>query len=57
MKETGRMAGGGPLKGPIMGPYYETWARYYLRFLDEYAKHGVHFWGLTVLNEPNAVRI
>lgn len=31
MKQTGQMQGGGPLKGSVDGPYYKTWANYFLR--------------------------
>lgn len=54
MKETGRMKGGGPLKGPRNGVYYVSWARYFLRFFEEYRKWGVPFWGLTLQNEPSS---
>ncbi|CAG2169837.1 unnamed protein product, partial [Oppiella nova] len=31
---------------------YETWANYFVKFLDEYKKHGIELWGLTMQNEP-----
>ncbi|KAI1697315.1 glycosyl hydrolase family 30 TIM-barrel domain-containing protein [Ditylenchus destructor] len=52
MKLTGFMEGGGPLLGDVTGPYYKTWAEYFVRFFEEYAKEGVEFWGLTMQNEP-----
>lgn len=32
--------------------YYQTWADYAVKFLDEHAKHNVTFWGITTGNEP-----
>lgn len=32
--------------------YYQTWANYYVKFLQEYEKAGIPFWGLTTGNEP-----
>jgi glucosylceramidase len=32
--------------------YYQLWADYFVRFLDEYAALGIDFWGLTAQNEP-----
>ncbi|KAI1716646.1 glycosyl hydrolase family 30 TIM-barrel domain-containing protein [Ditylenchus destructor] len=54
MKTNERMKGGGQLKGDFNGKYYETYAKYFLRFLEEYWKHGVKFWGLTIQNEPGS---
>ena len=31
MKETGKMNGGGPLKGDVDGPYYKAWSKYFVR--------------------------
>uniref|UniRef100_A0A914DJ27 Glucosylceramidase n=1 Tax=Acrobeloides nanus TaxID=290746 RepID=A0A914DJ27_9BILA len=52
MKTTGSTHGGGMIKGDINGPYYQTWAQYYVKFFEEYAKNNVSFWGFTVMNEP-----
>ncbi|KAI6212206.1 Glucosylceramidase [Aphelenchoides besseyi] len=54
MKTSGRMKGGGTLKGQTNGPYYRSYARYLVRFFQEYANHGVLFWGLTTQNEPSS---
>jgi glucosylceramidase len=51
MKDTGKM-NGGSLLGEPGGPYYKTWANYFVRFLEEYANNNITFWGLTVQNEP-----
>ncbi|CAH0555327.1 unnamed protein product [Brassicogethes aeneus] len=32
--------------------YYQTWANYFVKFFEEYAKKGIKFWGLTTQNEP-----
>jgi glucosylceramidase len=52
MKTNGQMNRGGKLKPE----YRDAWARYYVRFIQEYAKEGVPIWGLTVQNEPAAVQ-
>uniref|UniRef100_A0A915D9Z5 Glucosylceramidase n=1 Tax=Ditylenchus dipsaci TaxID=166011 RepID=A0A915D9Z5_9BILA len=52
MKTNGRMKDGYPLKGEINGKYYETYAKYFKRFFEEYFAHGVKFWGLSIQNEP-----
>ncbi|HUI08286.1 MAG TPA: glycoside hydrolase family 30 protein [Verrucomicrobiae bacterium] len=52
MKTNGQMNGGGKLKPESR----DAWARYYVRFIQEYAKEGVPIWGLTVQNEPAAVQ-
>ncbi|KAH7730962.1 O-Glycosyl hydrolase family 30 protein [Aphelenchoides avenae] len=54
MKETGKMVGGGSLKGDVDGEYYRTWANYFLRFFEEYHKQGISFWGVTMQNEPSS---
>jgi glucosylceramidase len=50
MKDNNSMLHGGKLKPE----YYETWARYYGKFIQAYEKEGVPIWGLTVQNEPMA---
>jgi len=52
MKTSGAMNNGGKLKPECR----EAWARYYVRFIDEYQKQGVPIWGLTVQNEPAATQ-
>ncbi|XP_066465046.1 lysosomal acid glucosylceramidase [Eleutherodactylus coqui] len=54
MKTNGKISGKGTLKGSPGGKYYKTWAQYFIRFLDEYAKHNLTFWAVTVENEPTA---
>jgi glucosylceramidase len=50
MKTSGQMNHGGKLKPECRA----AWARYYVRFVEEYAKAGVPMWGLSVQNEPAA---
>jgi glucosylceramidase len=32
--------------------HYQTWANYFVKFLDAYKQHGIELWGLTMQNEP-----
>jgi len=50
MKTNGEMNHGGKLKPE----FRDAWARYYVRFIQEYAKEGIDIWGLTVQNEPES---
>ncbi len=50
MKTTGEMNHGGKLRPDCR----DAWATHYCRFIEEYGKEGVPFWGLTVQNEPAA---
>ncbi len=50
MKDNGSMLHGGKL----MPEYYESWARYYGKFIHAYEQQGIPIWGLTVQNEPLA---
>ncbi len=52
MKTNNHMLQGGKLKPE----YYQAWASYYVRFIQEYEKAGIPIWGLTVQNEPIAVQ-
>uniref|UniRef100_A0A914GXF0 Glucosylceramidase n=1 Tax=Globodera rostochiensis TaxID=31243 RepID=A0A914GXF0_GLORO len=54
MKNTGRMIGWGFLKGSVDDKYYRSYAHYLQRFFEEYARHGVTFWGVSVQNEPGS---
>ncbi|CAG9763952.1 unnamed protein product [Ceutorhynchus assimilis] len=38
--------------GKVVPKYYQLWAKYYLKFFEEYEKQGVAFWGVTSQNEP-----
>jgi glucosylceramidase len=53
MKTNGQMNHGGKLKPE----YRDAWARYYVRYVQEYEREGLPIWGLTVQNEPLAVQM
>ncbi|XP_006030991.1 glucosylceramidase-like [Alligator sinensis] len=57
MKTNGAMTGRGTLKGKPGDKYHKTWANYFIKFLDEYAKHNLTFWAVTSGNEPTAGEI
>lgn len=42
--------------GKLLPKYFQTWADYFVKFVQEYAKQGIPMWGLTVQNEPMAVQ-
>ena len=50
MKTNNNMLLGGKLKAR----YRDSWAQYYVRFIQEYAAQHIPIWGLTVQNEPMA---
>jgi len=50
MKSNGDMCHGGRL----LDEHYRTWANYFVRYLQEYKKEGVPFFGVTVQNEAIA---
>ena len=52
MKTTGAMNQGGKLREDCR----DAWARYYVRYIQEYAKEQISIWGLTVQNEPDSVQ-
>lgn len=52
MKTNGQMNQGGKLRPE----YRDAWARYYVRYIREYAQEGIPIWGLTVQNEPEATQ-
>ncbi|NXU56803.1 GLCM Glucosylceramidase, partial [Turnix velox] len=54
IRSNGDVRGKGTLKGKAGDKYHKTWANYFVKFLDEYAKHNVTFWAVTAQNEPLA---
>jgi glucosylceramidase len=50
MKDNKNMLQGGKL----LPEYYQAWANYYVKFIQEYEKVGLPIWGLTIQNEPMA---
>jgi glucosylceramidase len=53
MKTNGDMLHGGKLKPE----YLQTWADYFVKYVQAYAGEGVPMWGLTVQNEPLATQV
>lgn len=50
MKDTKNMLQGGKL----LPEFRQTWADYYVKFIQAYEQQGIPIWGLTVQNEPMA---
>lgn len=42
--------------GKLLPGYYQSWANFYIKFIEEYQKHGIPVWGISVQNEPMAVQ-
>jgi glucosylceramidase len=42
--------------GKLLPEFYQSWANYYVKFINSYQKEGIPIWGLTVQNEPMAVQ-
>lgn len=38
--------------GKLLPKYYDTWALFFSKYHDAYAKEGIDLWGFTVENEP-----
>lgn len=38
--------------GSLLPKYYDTWALYYSKYIQEYNKIGIPIWAITTLNEP-----
>lgn len=52
MKDTNEMNYGGKL----LPEFYQPWANYYIKFIDEMKKRDVDIWGISVQNEPLATQ-
>ncbi len=52
MKSNNNMVSGGKL----LPAYRDAWARYYVKFIENYAREGIPLWGISVQNEPEAVQ-
>lgn len=50
MKSNNNMLQGGTL----LPEYYDAYANYYIKFIQNYKNNGINIWGLTVQNEPMA---
>jgi len=51
--KTNRMMNHG---GKLLPQHRETWARYIVRYIEEYRREGIALWGLTVQNEPESTQ-
>lgn len=51
MTDTGRVTGNPRL--PSDDRVKASYVQYLAKFFEEYAKEGIHFWGMTVQNEPD----
>lgn len=38
--------------GSLLPEYYDTWARYFCKYIEAYKQHNIPIWGVTVENEP-----
>ncbi len=38
--------------GSLLPEYYETWALFFIKYLEAYREQGIDIWGFTVNNEP-----
>jgi glucosylceramidase len=52
MKDNNNMEEGGQL----LDSFADTWANYFSRWIASYDNNGVHIWGVTVQNEPEAAQ-
>ncbi|MCH4889962.1 glucosylceramidase [Acidaminobacter sp. JC074] len=52
MKDTGEMNYGGKL----LPEYFESWANYYIKFIDGMKARGIDIWGVSIQNEPLATQ-
>uniref|UniRef100_A0A914GQ42 Glucosylceramidase n=1 Tax=Globodera rostochiensis TaxID=31243 RepID=A0A914GQ42_GLORO len=55
MKTNGRLNGDGEMKGEVDGTYFRAYAKYLVKFFEEYAKSAINFWALTIQNQPQRV--
>lgn len=42
--------------GYLLPEYHQSWANYYVKFIEAYEEAGIPIWGLTVQNEPEATQ-
>ncbi|WP_396137671.1 glycoside hydrolase family 30 beta sandwich domain-containing protein [Flavobacterium sp.] len=53
MKDNNNMLRGGKL----LPQYYQSWANYYVKYIQALQNEGLSVWGLTIQNEPMATQI
>ncbi|GMT24653.1 hypothetical protein PFISCL1PPCAC_15950, partial [Pristionchus fissidentatus] len=51
MKTDDTFKGGAMLKGEQDGPYYASYAQYFVKFFESYLVESIPFWGVTIQNE------
>lgn len=42
--------------GKLLPEYYQTWANYFVKFIEAYEAEGIPVWGVTIQNEPMATQ-
>ncbi len=42
--------------GKLLPEYYQTWANYFVKFIEDYENEGIPVWGVTIQNEPMATQ-
>lgn len=42
--------------GKLLAKYRDTWAKYYVKYIEEMKKRDISIWAITVQNEPAAVQ-
>ncbi|MDV7188465.1 glycoside hydrolase family 30 protein [Lutibacter sp. TH_r2] len=42
--------------GKLLSQYNQTWANYFVKFIEAYEAEGIPVWGVTIQNEPMAVQ-
>ena len=42
--------------GKLLPKYYQSWANYFIKFIQAYQAQGIPVWGVTIQNEPMAVQ-
>ncbi|CAB3404876.1 unnamed protein product [Caenorhabditis bovis] len=52
LKTTHQVAGPGAVQGKAGDEYHKAYAKYFVKFFEDYAKANVNFWGVSVQNEP-----
>lgn len=43
--------------GFLLPEYYDSWARYYVKFIKAYENVGIPVWGISIQNEPMATQV
>jgi glucosylceramidase len=42
--------------GALLPEYFQSWANYYVKFIEAYENEGMPIWGVTIQNEPMATQ-